>query len=190
MNSFEVLQQYIRYTLDSQKNYLFICRSRGGLAKTSSVLDVLKERKLEADKDFLYLSGMVTPLELFQSLQNFSTKLIVLDDLEGVVGEKKNLALLKAVTFPTIHDQRIAQWHSSKRSTEKSIFICNSKFIMLCNSTPKNPDWTAIQSRGIYYYMKPTNDEVFEQILLRKGADVEVVELPPQTLEGISGSQE
>lgn len=175
MNSFAILQNYVDYLLDSDTT-LLIVKSRGGLGKTYTVLETLKKRNKTIDVDFAYLSGFTTPLECFNFLLNNQDKLIVLDDLEGLLKEKKNLGMLKSATFPTIENQRVVQYQSSKMEQEQSVFICSSKFILLCNETPRGSDWNAIQSRGIYYSMKPLNDEIFEQILNIKDCDLEIVD--------------
>ena len=174
MNSFKILQNYIDYLMDSD-NTLLIVKSRGGLGKTHTVLETLKHRNMKLDIDYAYLSGYVTPLECFNFLLNNQNKLIVLDDLEGLLSEKKNLGLIKSATFPTIEGKRVVQYQSSKMNATDSLFICNSKFILLCNDTPKGANFNAIKNRGIYYDLKPINEEVFEQIIKIPNYDLTLV---------------
>lgn len=181
VNSFDIFKDYIDYVINTDTT-LFCCRSRAGLAKTFTVLTKLKELGLTAGQDFIYLNGFVTPLELFETLMTNQSKLIVLDDLGGLTKDKKNIDMLKSATYPSLDGKRVVQYASSKREAQQSAFICSSKFIILCNETPKGESWKAVQSRGIFYDLKPSNVEVLEAILGHHSSDVGIVEFMRDTM--------
>ena len=169
LSNFDIFSDYVKYTLKSDAT-LLIVKSRGGLGKTFSVLRAL------GGVEHVYVSGYITPLEFYDKLLNNQDGVIVLDDLEGLLGDKKNLAMLKSATFPSLDGKRVVQYSSSKSGDEKNAFVCNAKFIILCNVTPKGADWGAIQSRGLFFDFKPSNDEVFSQLLNNSNVDVDVIE--------------
>lgn len=182
LSSFDLMNYYIKYLLDSE---LTICtiKSRPGLGKTFTTTQTLKQRGMKLGTDYLYLIGYITPLDLFEKLQEHPKGLVVLDDLDALLADKKNTALLKSATYPTLEDIRMVQYQSTKRDQEKSAFICNTKFILLCNSIPKGLDFQAIQNRGIFYDLKPTNNEVFLEIMKNPKCDVELIEFMKDQLK-------
>ena len=92
MNKFDLIKEYVSVLLGSDDTPALIIKDkRGGIGKTYEILECLKEHKLKQNKDFVYVNGQITPLALFKTLSRYQSKIIVMDDIEGVLSNKISL---------------------------------------------------------------------------------------------------
>jgi hypothetical protein len=146
--------------------------SKGGLAKTSKTIKYLNDNKLE----FSLVSGHITPLHFFDIIKGAGDKIVVLDDVEALIKNKDIMGLIKQACCETINDKRLVQYNSSKREVEDTAFICQAKFIMLCNKVPYGADFKAILSRAYFFNLRPSNSEIITEIKsFDKKLDAEVI---------------
>jgi hypothetical protein len=139
--------------LDSTKTNGLIVESAPGLRKSYVVLQTLKARGLEEDKDFVVVSGYVTPLEFYKLICDYADKLIVIDDVESILTHDETTGLLLPLLWsPTT--ERIATYASSSSKLEGYPKQCNfkGKVIILTNHVPGK--LRAFLSRCFHYKME------------------------------------
>lgn len=141
-------RSYIKMVL---KNHLkgLILFGEGGLGKSYLTLKTLKENNLEVYRDFAYLKGYITKLELYHFLFENKNKLIVLDDI-NILDNEDNLNLLKGC----LDDNN--RWVSYSTTSDKlkcpNRFLFEGNIILLLNCKPSsNPSLRAVETRVFNY---------------------------------------
>jgi len=144
-----VLEEFVRMIAKGDMNCLFVF-GEGGVGKTETILRTLETEDVQA----VYLNGVVTPLELYHLLYEHNGKLIVLDDIEGVLNNPRAVAFLKAATYG-YKDKRIICYPTSSpllRAPES--FEFTGKIILCMNQFPDNPSLEALYRRTLYYELR------------------------------------
>lgn len=157
----ETLQEYVKMIANGYVNCLFVF-GEGGIGKTETILRTLEEEKTET----VYLNGVVTPLELYNMLYEHNDKLIVFDDIEGVLDNHRAVSFLKAATYG-YKDKRILCYPTNShllRAPES--FEFTGRIILCMNRFPQNPDLESLYKRTIHYELKL---KLSEKIELFKG---------------------
>lgn len=147
--AYNQLTTYIKMTIGDHSNGL-ICVSEGGLGKSTTVVQVLDEN-LEKSR-YAYCNTYSTPLSLYHALYDNRDKLIVLDDVEGLVNNPKCISMLKACLWD-VRGVRMVQYRSttSKLGDYPSSFIFTGKLIMIANKLDeKDINVSAMLSRINY----------------------------------------
>lgn len=134
-----------------------------GIGKSESVLTSLKELRLKEDEHFKYLNAYSSPLEFYHLLEEVneelaSPKLLVLDDSEEYINNKRILALLRSALWGNLEGRRVIHWNSPR--AENRNFEFDGKLIILLNELNlENNLIRALVSRGFYYHLKLSNQE-------------------------------
>jgi len=157
----ELLKDHLRMVVEKKRPCLLV-KGRTGIGKTHEIINTLKE----FNADFEYMAGFTTPLALYQFMYDHRDKLIVLDDLEGVMNDIKAVSLLKAATGET-NGKRIVHYNTTSKAAKDypSCFEMKEGIIILCNEVSGNrynENFQALLSRAITYSMKLTHTEVLD----------------------------
>jgi hypothetical protein len=154
--------------LDNSKTNLLIIKSLGGLGKTHLTEELFKYA--------LFIKGYITPLELYIKLFENNDKLVIFDDVDSLLKEKKNISLLKQLC-ENEKDKKIS-YSSTTMTTRYEIeqdFISNNRVIILCNDlNAKGFDINALVTRGFYIHFNPSNEEVLRELETFKDIDKEI----------------
>jgi len=126
----------------------FILYGEAGLGKSYSVMRAFREVK----KEFVYLSGHITSLELYQFLFRHRKENIVLDDV-NVLGNEINLNMLKSCLND--NSRMVCYNTSSPRLKVPNKFIFEGSICLLLNEKPReNESLKAVESRVLNYELK------------------------------------
>ncbi|MCH7851014.1 MAG: hypothetical protein IH845_05210 [Nanoarchaeota archaeon] len=126
----------------------FLLWGNTGLGKTFAVFRAFEEM----NKEFVYLSGHITPLELYQFLFRNKDQNIVLDDV-NILNDEINLNMLKSC----LADQpSIVNYNTtSPRLKVPNKFHFEGTIILLLNSKPRlNEDLRAVEGRVLTHELK------------------------------------
>jgi len=126
----------------------FILFGEAGLGKSYSVMKAFRESKTP----FVYLSGHITSLELYQFLYNHRKEHIVLDDV-NVLDNEINLNMLKSCL--NSHSRMVCYNTSSHKLKVPNKFIFEGTITLLLNEKPRNNEnLRAVESRVLNYELK------------------------------------
>ena len=163
----ELIKNYTDITIKSNKLDLFVLKGAEGLGKTYQVLKTLEGHGLKENLNYVYISGYITPLELFTTLAKCQTlespKLFVLDDLNGILNNKTCVALLKSALW----GKKVVSYQSStsKLNEENTSISFTGKVIMIINSIKEAKSLSdPLLDRGIYFNFKLSPKEKIEYI--------------------------
>ncbi len=152
------LKEYITAFSKKQINFLTIL-SRGGLGKTSLVEDIL------AEESPLFLNGHLTPLAFFKILKSENdidnSFILVVDDIDGILHNDTNVAILKAVC--DTKDKKTVKYTSTTRLLSESDkeFQTRCKTILLTNKlNVGDDDLAALVTRANVVNFNPPDIEI------------------------------
>ena len=162
-----MLDDFIKMIIEGYSNSLLVV-SPAGLGKTYSVTEILEQLGLEKGKHYLYLSNYITPVEMFLLLEKVNSldepKLLVLDDVEAILPDKKVVGMLRGALWQT-NGRRVVNYLSGTyRITNQSIEDFQGRIIFLVNEIGDNSMLKALKDRGLYYSFDLTNKEVLDII--------------------------
>jgi hypothetical protein len=126
----------------------FILFGEAGTGKSYSVIRAFKEEK----KEFVYLSGHITSLELYNFLYEHRQENIILDDV-NILDNEINLNMLKSC----LSDNSLVCYHTSSTKLKvPSKFIFNGTICLLLNQKPqkRGESLKAVESRVLNYELK------------------------------------
>jgi len=150
---FREINTYIEMVAKGYTNNLIISGT-GGISKSYTTYKKLLELGLKQDEDFVIYSGFTSPLELYNILFDWrDNKIIVFDDIEGVLSSEKGISILKGAMWG-VGGSRVIEYHSTSEKLKKpSRAIFNSRLILIMNEIPKLKDTSmqALLSRGMHY---------------------------------------
>ena len=160
----KVIDQYIDVLLKSDDIYSLIIGSPPGMGKTTSVLNKLKEMGLVEDVHFMYISGYITPLMLYNWLNQCrmldSPRLFIADDIDYIISNKISLAILKSALSDDVDNKRTVCYQSSNKELEVKSFDFNGKVIILTNNLSNNKHLQPLLDRGIVYDFNTNPEEM------------------------------
>ena len=142
-----------------------VVKGTAGVGKTHTVLEALKEAGYEEEVHYIYITGFITPLQLFNTLSKCSTlespKLFVFDDLEGIIGNKTCVALLKSALWEA-RGKRIVSYQSSTNKLDNDGSIdFDGKVLLILNSLKEESVFgKSLLDRGIFYEMRLSGAEL------------------------------
>lgn len=143
------LQDCVRMVVNGGNKSLFVV-GEGGMGKTEVVLRTLEEMRA----NYEHFKTFSTPLELYSYLYLHKDKLVVMDDMEGVLDNKKSVSILKSCLWG-YKDVREVQYLST---TDKLMvppkFEFNGRTIFLLNEFPKNKFVKSLVTRSVFYEVK------------------------------------
>ncbi|MFH1023482.1 MAG: hypothetical protein V1809_08830 [Planctomycetota bacterium] len=152
----EIARHLVAMAAEGHADAVFIL-GEGGIGKTYLTLKTLDA----LSEDYVYCNGYVTPLSLFKFLQANKDRIVVLDDIEGVLRNETSLAILKAATWGA-RGRRVVSYSSTseKAADVKSSFEFSGRIILLGNHIPdENPSFSAMLSRFFVYEMGLSHEE-------------------------------
>jgi hypothetical protein len=165
-DKFKAMEDFINCTALGYANGIFIS-GEGGTGKTWTVTECLKDLGLEEDSDYIVIKGFSTPVGLFNTLYNNSTKLVVFDDCDSIFKDLAGLNILKAVldTYPV----RTVNWMSAKGSgVDVDRFHFTGRIIFISNINPnttKDANFRAVMTRVLNIVVGGTREEVRDRII-------------------------
>lgn len=158
IKTYKELKDYIKAFGKLKINFLTIL-SRGGLGKTFLVEEIL------AENSPLVLNGHCTPLSLYKSLKYESeldaSFILVIDDVDGILYNDTNVAILKAVC--DTKEKKTVKYTSTTRllSDDDKEFTTSCKTILLTNKlTVCDDNLTALITRANILNFNPPDTEI------------------------------
>lgn len=155
MEHIKLINNYVDVLLNTDVNS-FILKGPAGMSKTSSVLERISVGGLEEGKHYVYYSGYMTPLKLYESLMKCrileEPKLLIFDDIDAIVKNKTSLAILKSA-LSEARGKRIVTYESSTSKIDVNSFEFTGKVIIILNNVTNNKDVEPLLDRGIFYDM-------------------------------------
>jgi hypothetical protein len=135
-----------------------IIQSRGGVGKSYHAQHLINDDSTHT------FTGHVTPYSLFKITSQHADKRLIFDDVDTLLQNKTNVALLKQITDTT--EPRIVKWQTTRGGENASeSFNSNNQTLVLANQTKWNTaDLQALKTRAIYVEFTPTNQEVMSQL--------------------------
>lgn len=152
-------KQYTKMVARGYNNGLIIF-GECGIGKSYSVLRALKEEST----DFVFSSGFTTPLQLYNFLFENRKKVIVFDDISGLLNNKVCLDILKSALF-SIKDVRLVEYQSKTPLLDvPQHFIFEGRIIIIANSFYDNRDLKAVADRVLFYELKLSYEQLISTI--------------------------
>lgn len=130
--------------------------SNGGYGKSYKVLKKLGEMK----RDWSYFSVFSTPLELYHTLYENNGKIIVLDDVEGLLNNEKIMSILKSALWGATGTRILNYKSTSDLLKAPKQFEFTGKLIILTNKIGNDINLKALVSRVLFCDLKFTYDEI------------------------------
>ena len=160
---FDFLSNLIKMVANGEANSLIVL-GEGGLGKTFTVNETLKECKLRPE-DVFRAKGFTTPRGLYELLYDNNGKLIVMDDFDAVFDKSDSLNVLKAALDS--YDQRFITWSSKSLKNDKypKQFEFTGRIIFISNRKRESIDGPTL-SRCFKVDLEMTNDEKIERMNL------------------------
>jgi len=163
---FDTAKNLIKITAKGYANATLLI-GEGGLGKTYLTLQTLHELGLKPMQDYIYFNTYTTPLALYKFLYEHKDKLIIFDDTEGIINDRKAVTILKAILWD-VNGKRIVNYNttSDKANDVPSVFEFEGKLIILCNKIPNEKDISmkALLSRTLFYRVNFTYNQKLEII--------------------------
>lgn len=114
-----------------------------GIGKTFNTLRFLAEKNIP----FEYVTGFISPLELYHLLYRNRDKLIIFDDTQSLINNKASLGLLLSALWSATN-HRVLEWQTTSKELEApKFFEFKGKIIFCLNSIPNNIDIRTLLSR-------------------------------------------
>ena len=150
---FEKPKEYIKAVANGNINALVLI-SEGGLGKSHLVFSTLSklgtlEEKFELGVDYEYVNTYTTSLGLYNTLYANRDRVLILDDIEGLLEKNEGVSLLKSALWsPTGY--RTVSWNSTTTKRDAPArFEFKGQIILCLNKMPKNANVQALLSRAI-----------------------------------------
>ncbi len=160
VTTYEELTFYIKMFKDGNADLLII-ESKGGYGKSTTVDRIMQEIR------HLKVLAHMTPLQFYISGYIYRDCPIVFDDLDTLITNKDNVALLKQFA-ETQKTKEISWFSTSKILKDNSIpkrYETKSRIIIICNSFDiVNKNVSSLADRGFHIIFKPTKQELMSKI--------------------------
>ena len=145
--------QYIEMVASKKAKGLLLY-GETSLGKSHRVKEVLKRLGI---KDYVFVSGHITPMKFFSKMYQAKDKLVIFDDVDIL----SNLIILNMIKAGLNDNSgNVVEYHTTKKMDIPSSFIFNGQMIILLNEIPsQNEHLKAIESRVITYHLKFTREE-------------------------------
>ncbi len=175
---FREMKDFVKMVVKGYSNALVLL-SDGGLGKSYQVLRTLEEEGLKEGEDYKYICAFSTPLELYHMLYENKNRLIVFDDVEGLLENRKAISLLKAALWSST-EKRVVHYHSTSESLQApKEFKFDGKVIICLNDLTNCKVVNALISRCLVYRFDLSYQQkigIMEEIATREGIHQDVIE--------------
>ena len=144
---FDFLGNFVNMVIENITASLLVT-GEGGLGKTHTVREKLKEAGLEEDIDYKIIKGYSTPKALYATLYENSDSLVIFDDCDSVLKDPNSLNLLKGALDS--YDKRTISWLSKGFISDElpNSFDFTGRVIFISNLSLTKVDG-AVKSRTI-----------------------------------------
>lgn len=158
---FYELGQYVQMVATGYCNAL-ILKSSAGLGKSFQVTQGLARMGLKLGGNYEMLNTFSTPLEFYNFLYDHREKIIVLDDVEGLLDNPKGLALLKSALWSVTGKRIVHYLSTSEKVRVPRRFEFRGRIIFCLNAIPNNTIMKSLVNRAIYCPISFTYNEVIK----------------------------
>jgi hypothetical protein len=177
---YSIVGELVESLLKSKETHSLILVSQPGLGKTYSLTKKLNSIGKVYDRDYIMVSGHITPMKLYEKMYRFREGLIFVDDVLAVFKNEDSKSLLLDAT--QTEQTRMVQYESSSRRLEQlglpNRFLFNGKVVFCTNTLPTDPRTTALKSRSYYKeisFSYKEKIELIEKLAARRKVPAEVV---------------
>jgi hypothetical protein len=158
ITSYQRLEAYLLAFAEGHFHLLILIGS-GGLAKSRSVRAALAGKGC-------WIEGNATPFGMYAKLYRHRDEFIVIDDVDGLYGDRSGIRLLKCLC--QTEEEKSVAWHSDARSLERQgiprEFTTKSRVVIIANDWKTlNKNVAALQDRGHVVFFEPSAAEVHAQ---------------------------
>jgi len=180
MDKHQILKKYI-LALNKGYGTSLVCISPAGYGKTETTIETMKEMNFVEGRDYIYTSNYITPLELYKLLEKVNgleePKVLILDDCEETLKNRKAVGLLKSALWETPLGKRKVFWISGTYKIKHQEFDFNGRVIMLLNEmNTKSPIINSLKDRGFYYKIDLNKQEILD--LIEQRAEIPYHQIP------------
>ena len=158
------LKQYVSAVAKKHTNNLIVT-GVGGIGKSYQITKTIKELGLKENDDYVSINGYMTPLKLYEIVYENQDKLIIFDDIEGILSNKISIAILKGLLWDTGNNKRMVTYNSTTSQLQyPSMFEFTGQVIIISNKIDKANDvhTKALLSRAIHYNLEFALDDIKE----------------------------
>lgn len=160
VNTYDELKFYVEMFRNGNVDLLVI-ESNGGYGKSRLVQDVMR------DIPYVRIVAHATPLSIYISGYNHLNKPMVFDDVDSLLMDDNNIALLKQFA-ETTNVKNVAWFSTSEILTNNKIpqaYETKSRVMIICNSFAElSKKVQALKDRGFFIQFEPTNHEIINKI--------------------------
>lgn len=161
VNNYKEYRKYMAAFKSKQLNLLVVV-SRGGLGKT-----FISEEELMEEAPLIF-TGHVTPMSMYKELylrhQEEQDFLVIFDDVDALMMNKTNIALLKQLC-DTREVKQLKYSTTAKTLNAPTEFETRCKVLMLMNDLrPEDPNLKALMSRSHLINFTPPDIEILNNI--------------------------
>jgi hypothetical protein len=172
------MMDLIDCALDSVKLHSIVISSPPGLGKSYQAVKAMDKRGLSQYKDYIVISGYITPLEFYKKIYDYATKIIIVDDTDSVLASEEIRSMLLAMLWNPMGARKVTYASStSKMDDRNNEFEFTGKLILLTNKVPKH--LKAYLSRSFYYKFDIQRDRrlaMMYDMAKRQGIAIEIVD--------------
>lgn len=165
-NFYKFFNHYVRAIASGHHDALMI-NAKHGIGKSYQIQKTLTN-ELGAD-GYKTQSGYCPPFQFYKKLWEVESdpeqEVLFLDDIEGLINNKKALAILKQSTWSET-DKRYVEWNSSTSKLQNEHgedippkFEFTGRIIMCFNDVPDDPIVHSLQDRCFYYELQFTYEQ-------------------------------
>lgn len=163
----ELLREYTKMLVEGRTNALIVKGARG-LGKSHTIMDTLDELGFQEDVHYIYVTGYITPLQLYNLLSKNvalqDPKLYVFDDLDSIVANKTCVSLLKSALWE-VRGKRVVSYQSTSNKVEVPSFEFEGRVLLVLNTLREESLFSqALLDRSVYYDMRLSHKELIQHI--------------------------
>ena len=151
-------------------NPSLIVTGRGGIGKTHTVINTLKEFGIEKDEEYVVIKGAATALSMYKALYVNNGKIIIFDDCDSIFKDPDGVNILKGALDS--YDDREISWLSrstydpnTQQPTEsKSVpnkFMFDGQIIFISNMSMDKID-KAVRTRSYTIDINLSEDDMIK----------------------------
>ena len=160
MGTYDTLREYVKMVATGSTNNLILL-GNSSIGKTIQTLDVFIELGQKNGEDYILSGGFTTPLDFYHFAYEHRDKTLILDDLAGILTDKRSVAIFKEILWGT--PKRMVHYHTTSDAlTAPPEFEFTGKIILITNLIEgKNSENTkALLSRAITYELVLSRDDI------------------------------
>ena len=149
---FRIADNMVDSVIKGYANSLLLL-GEGGIGKTFRVMKRLAVNNLKSGDDYVFLNTYTTPLEFYNFLYENNQKLIVLDDVEGLLKDDKGQAILKSALWSATDERILTYMSNSDKLVAPKKFVFSGRIIFCVNDLngDNNRSFQALLSRMLFH---------------------------------------